>query len=284
MEPTRASLTAMGAALMRAAHTRRDRPPLVDDPWGERLVTASDRARLRDAVPDRLPPRAHPSYGAVILRARFTEDALEQAVARGVRQYVLVGAGLDSFALRRPPWAERVAVFELDHQATQQLKLRRLRGLGIDPGAIAHHVEADLASEPLDVALDRSPFDRSLPAFFAWLGVSAYLTRDANLRTLSGIARSGAAGSELVFSYLDQRRLDAPNDAQRRLHERFAAIGEPWLSGFHPGRIARDLRAVGLSLVEDLDYTQVHARYRAGRHDGLSTPAGGRLARALVAA
>ena len=131
MEPTRASLTAMGAALMRAAHTRLDRPPLIDDPWADRLVTASDRARLRDAVPDRMAPRAHPSYGAVILRARFTEDALEQAVARGVRQYVLVGAGLDSFALRRPPWAERVAVLELDHPATQRLKMQHEVGEGL---------------------------------------------------------------------------------------------------------------------------------------------------------
>src|SRR4051812_350641 len=127
MDPTRASLTAMGAALMRAAHTRLDRPPLIDDPWGERLLTPSDRARLRDAVPGRVPLRAHPSYGAVILRARFTEDALADAVARGVRQYVLVGAGMDSFALRRPPWAEELAVVELDHPATQRLKLQRLR-------------------------------------------------------------------------------------------------------------------------------------------------------------
>ena len=284
MEPTRASLTAMGAALMRAAHTRLDRPPLIDDLWGERLLTPSDRARLRDAMPGSVPLRAHPSYGAVILRARFTEDALAHAVARGVRQYVLVGAGMDSFALRRPPWAQELAVFELDHPATQRLKLQRLRGLGIEPAAIAHHVGTDLASEPLDVALARSPFDRRAPAFFAWLGVSAYLTRDANLRTLRGIARSGAAESELVFSYLDQRRLDAPDDRQRRLQQRFAAIGEPWLSGFDPGQIATDLHGLRLRLVEDLDYTQVHARYRTGRHDGLFASAGGHLARARVAA
>src|SRR5215218_4700996 len=125
MERTRVSLTAMGAALMRAAHTRLDRPALIDDPWAERLVTASERATLREAALRSLSAqgrrrlqalgagdavtaalaRAHPSYGAVVLRARFTEDALALAVARGVRQYVVVGAGVDSFALRRPPWA-----------------------------------------------------------------------------------------------------------------------------------------------------------------------------------
>jgi methyltransferase (TIGR00027 family) len=217
----------------------------------------------------------------VILRARYTEDALAAAAARGVRQYVIVGAGYDSFALRRPEFARDVAVFEVDHPATQRRKLARLRELGVEPSpATLHFVAADLAAEELDAALARSPFDPAAPAFFAWLGVSAYLDRDANLRTLRAIARAGAPGSELVFTYLDQRRLDAPGPAQRRLLERFAAIGEPWVSGFHPGELLGVLRAAGLELVEDTDYLQLDARYGAG----LAPPDGGHVARAAPSA
>src|SRR3954451_1813890 len=151
MDPGQPSITAMGAALLRSVHTRLDRPALLDDPWGERLVFESDTASVRERqgvesaedVETRL--RSHPSYGTVIVRARYTEDALEEAVREGTRQYVIVGAGLDSFALRRPEWAEGVRVFEVDHPATQEFKLGRLAELGIEvPGHLVP-VAADLS-------------------------------------------------------------------------------------------------------------------------------------------
>jgi methyltransferase (TIGR00027 family) len=152
-----ASVTAMGTALMRSAHTRLDRPALIDDPWGDRLILDDERAamlansRYQD-LDSAL--RAHPSYGTVILRSRYAEDALAQAVARGVRQYVLIGAGLDSFALRHPPFAHDLEIFEIDHPATQEFKRSRLAqcGIALPPGL--QLVAADLSETGLGVALE----------------------------------------------------------------------------------------------------------------------------------
>src|ERR1700678_4549305 len=137
----RASMTAIGTSLMRAAHARLDDPVLVDDRWGERLIHDDERGSVRAAhgdieVYEAL--RRHPSYGNVILRARYTEDALERAVGRGTGQYVIVGAGLDSFALRRPAWARELVVFEVDHPATQKFKLARLAEAGEPEPAAVH--------------------------------------------------------------------------------------------------------------------------------------------------
>ncbi|MDQ1605505.1 MAG: hypothetical protein QOE01_3350 [Actinomycetota bacterium] len=212
------------------------------------------------------------------------EDALAKAVARGVRQYVIIGAGLDSFAVRRPEFARDVDVFEVDHPATQELKLERLREAGIDPATAAHYVAADLGVEALDAALARSPFHPGATAFFSWLGVTAYLTREANLQTLGAIASCGAPGSELVFTYIDQRDFDAPADEERRrVRELFAAVGEPWVSGFDPASLAEDLRSVGLTLVEDLGRDEQRERYCSGRDDGLSPSVADHIAHARVA-
>ena len=133
MDTGRASTTAIGTALMRAVHTRLDSPALIDDPWGERLGFAGEReaVQARAGAPDLdAILRAHPSYGTVIMRARYTEDRLADAVRDGVRQYVIVGAGMDSFALRRPGFAHELEVFEVDHPSTQELKIERLAAYG----------------------------------------------------------------------------------------------------------------------------------------------------------
>jgi methyltransferase (TIGR00027 family) len=295
-----ASRTALATSLMRAIHTRVDRPRLIDDPWGDRLVTAAERAALcrrilAQAQPDsrrrleRLGSeqtvldatlRRHPTYGDVILRSRYAEDALEAAVARGVRQYVLVGAGLDSFCVRQPTFARALDVFEVDQPASQALKRERLAGIEV-PGNV-HFVAADLAREPLGAALERAGFSSTVPAFFSWLGVTMYLSRDANLTTLRAIATCSAPGSELVFTYLDQRVLDARVPALEAMRAKRAEMGEPWVSGFDPTTLAAELRDVGLVLLEDLTGREMTARYCAGRTDGLAAGGTGHVARAGV--
>jgi methyltransferase (TIGR00027 family) len=268
----RASATAIGTSLMRAAHARLDDPVLLDDRWGERLIRDDERAAVRaahDGVELYAALRRHPSYGNVILRARYTEDALEQAVARGVGQYVIVGAGLDSFALRRPAWARELDVFEVDHPATQKFKLARLAEAGEPEPAGVRFVAADLGEVSLDAALTGSGFDAARPAFFAWLGVTPYLTREANLTTLAAIARAGRGGdpgeSELVFSYLDQRVFERGNWPERtqRVRDAVAAAGEPWVSGLDPDALGELLHGVGFELIENLGPDQIAARYRA---------------------
>jgi methyltransferase (TIGR00027 family) len=287
MEQTRASLTALGAALMRAAHTRLDPSPLINDPWGDRIVleaereavlsvvlqslSAQDRERCeklgdRNAVLDAA-LQLHPGYGWAVLRARYAEDALETAVGRGVHQYVIVGAGFDSFALRQPPFARHVLVFEVDHPATQGVKRERLHGCDVPLPHTLHLVPADLSHEQLADALARSAFRPTEPTFFAWLGVTQYLTREANLATLRGIAGCSAPGSQLVFTYLEQSELagDRASGGGRRVQAAFAAAREPWVSGFDPSRLGEDLAAIGFTLIEDLDGLDAKARYCPGR-------------------
>jgi methyltransferase (TIGR00027 family) len=254
----------------------------LDDPWGDRLVPEVFRDGFRRRILARMDTEAravalrspdqvldnfllaNAAYPGVVLRSRYAEDALRAAVQRGIRQYVLIGAGFDSFALRRPAFAETLEIFEIDHPATQQLKLRRIKACGITLPPSVHFVAADLANEGLSTALARSPYRNDEPGFFSWLGVTVYLTREANLSTLRAVAAVGAAGSELVFSYVDQ--IEFAEGGSRSPHspnaQAVAAMGEPYISGFNPAELACDLQQVGLELVEDLDGPQMSQRYR----------------------
>jgi methyltransferase (TIGR00027 family) len=298
------SRTALFTSLMRAVHARRDPSPILDDPWGDRLVPKSERDRFSQRILDRMDPDtravaarasgsmlddymlANAAYPGVIIRSRYTEDALRAAVDRGIRQYVLIGAGFDSFAVRRPAFSEALEIFEIDHPATQTLKAQRIRECGVTLPNSVHFIAADLASEGLSAALARSSFRRDEPAFFSWLGVTIYLTREANLATLRAVAGCGGRGSELVFSYIDQIEFSAGGSrspgSQIANAEAVAMIGEPYLSGFDPHRIAADLAQVGLELVEDLDGEQMFERYGRTRANPLRPSSSMHLARARV--
>jgi methyltransferase (TIGR00027 family) len=295
-----ASRTALAAALMRATHTRLDRPRVIDDPWGDRLVPDDEKAELARRIRSEASPesrarldvlgsdravidavlRRHPSYGGVVLRTRWAEDALADAAAHGARQYVLLGAGLDSFCVRQPDFARVLDVFEVDHPASQALKRERLGAVAVPDNV--RFVAADLAHEDLGSALGAAGFRSEVPSFFSWLGVTVYLTRAANEATLRAVSSCAAPGSEIAFTYIDQRALDAgaPQLDARRTQR--AAQGEPWRAGFDPTALADDLRALGLSLVEDLDGDALTARYCAGRSDGLAVARVGHVARARV--
>jgi methyltransferase (TIGR00027 family) len=275
------SRTALATSLMRALHSRRDPSPLLDDPWGDRLVPQSERDRFCQRILARMDSEARAAalrspgsilddffltnvaYPGVVIRSRYTEDALREATKRGTRQYVLIGAGFDSFALRRPAFSEPLEIFEIDHPATQAFKIERIGDCGISLPSSVHFVSADLATEDLAAALARSSFRKDEPAFFSWLGVTVYLTREANLATLRAVANLGVRGSELVFTYVDQIEFDpdgprSPGDPNAKAA---AMMGEPYLSGFDPKEIANDLMHVGLELIEDLDGPKMSERY-----------------------
>ena len=287
------SFTALATALMRSLHTRADPLPLIDDPWGERLVPEIVVRKIAERLPPGDAPgaavdgwlRANPAYSNVITRARFSEDALRDALARGVRQAVMIGAGFDSWALRRPEAAREVQVFEIDHPATQDLKRRRIAACAGGAPAGLHFLPADLSRESLGEVLARSSFSSDAPAFFSWLGVTMYLSRDANLTTLRAIAGCAAPGSELVFSYVDQAAFGAGAMAEefQVLQRSVAKLGEPFVSGFDPAVLAGDLRAIGLDLIEDCDDTQLVARYDPQGLNGMRPSIRSRIARVHVA-
>jgi len=298
------SHTALTAALMRAVHTRLDRPRLIDDAWGDRLVSAEHKAALhrralqgtkpearrrltrlsQDGIVDAV-LRCHAAYGSVILRSRYAEDALEHAVARGARQYVLIGAGFDSFIVRQPESARDIDIFEIDHPKSQALKRQRLEEYGVWLPPNVHFVPADLARESLASVLARYKFLSKPKTFFSWLGVTVYLSREANLATLRGVAASSATGSEIAFTYIDQQALEGARSKMRaRMQASRGTLREPWLSGFDPATLATELKQRGLLLVEDLGSLQLRERYCAGRTDGLLPGASGHIALARVSA
>ena len=283
---------------MREIHTRFDRPALIDDTWAEQFVPDTERAVIlsfRDVrVEDFESPNAalaaalrkSPAYPSAILRTRWTEDALQAAVAEGVRQYVIIGAGMDSFALRRPDFAKGVHVIEVDHPATQSFKRERLRVAEVQVPPTLEFVAVDLSSHDLGTALKRSAYRTDRPAFFSWLCVTMYLTRDANLATLKAIASCSVPGSELAFSYIDQREFDPTLQSKdnKLVQSNAGALGEAWVSGFDPAELSADLRNVGFALEEDLDGEQISKRYYGSSKHALRPLVTNHYARARVTA
>ena len=280
MTPPNASRTALATSLMRAMHSRTAPAPLIDDSWGDHLVPET----MRQAMPEPA-LRANAAYADVIVRTRYTEDALAAALARGVDQYVIIGAGFDSFAHRRPAAARALTVYEVDHPATLGLKRQRLQACGVTESSDLHYVAADLSREDLSAALAHSPFQPGRPTFFAWLGVTMYLSREANLAALRAIAASAAPGSELVLTYVDEAvfaRGHAATDAFTELRQRVASVGEAFLSGFTPAGLSAQLEGIGFQLMEDLNGDEMVARYDADGINGLQSNNAAHIARARV--
>lgn len=260
--------TALGVATLRAAHQLLDEPPVFVDPLALAMVGPGREAAIRND-PGRFD--AGPLRGlraSVAVRSRYAEDAWAAARDEGVRQYVLLGAGYDTFACRTPDRDSRI--FELDHPATQARKRARLAEAGLTPPANCLFVPVDLADHSLAEALAAAGFDREIPAFFSWLGVAMYLAEATVFATLEAVAGL-APGTEIVFDYPVSPTLLSP--AERRGREavvaRATAKGEPWLSTFEPGPLAARLAAMGFAVLEDLGGPELTTRYLAGRRDGL---------------
>jgi methyltransferase (TIGR00027 family) len=273
------SLTAWSAANYRAAHQFLDEPRVFDDPLALRILGRDGEAALR-ANPQRF-QQAATLRAMVAVRARYSEDELARAVEQGVRQYVILGAGFDTFAYRNPYPAERLRVFEVDHPATQGWKRARLRAAGIAIPASLTFAPVDFETETLADGLRRAGFKTDQPAFVSMLGVVVYLTRAAALETLRFVA-SMPAGSAIVFDYaIPSSALGEPERAGReRFAERVAAIGEPWITYFDPTDLASELRRLGFDQVQDLPPAEANRRYLKDRADGLHVGNGTRLMKA----
>lgn len=274
----RASRTAFGAALYRAAHQIEDVPAVFADPLALRIVGPEAERSLRSGEDPHARRAGLRAFVAV--RSRYAEDCLAEAHRRGIRQYALLGAGLDTFAYRSG--LPGLTVFEVDHPATQAWKRALLSRAGIGvPGSVVY-VPVDFERETAGGALARAGFDAGRAAFLAWLGVTPYLPREAVMETLGFVARL-PGGSEIVFDYSEQEGRDgAGRLAHQALAARVAAVGEPFRSAFDPAALAADVRRLGFSDVEDLAAEALEARYLRGRADGLRLRGSGHLVRARV--
>jgi methyltransferase (TIGR00027 family) len=288
MQEGRASRTAERVAMRRAAHQLYDEAPLVfADPLALRILSEASRVELREREEvERTQPFARGMRAFLCARSRFAEDALERAVANGVRQYLVLGAGLDTYGARSglPKHSVHPAlrIFEVDHPATQAWKRACLEQSGVHVPTTVTFVPVDFEREGLMERLRASGFDAGAPAFCSWLGVLPYLTREAAVGTLHALG-SLPAGSGVAFDYSVAREsLSLTQQAAYDwLADRVARAGEPFRLGFDPAELRQLLRECGFGQGEDLDSEAIVARYFAARTDGLTVRGGlGRLASA----
>jgi methyltransferase (TIGR00027 family) len=276
----------MGVAGMRAAHLAGPGPYVFEDPWALKLTSDSYRqlAERGELAGFFAGLGLTPIEGQILGRARWNEDALEQSLARGVGQYVILGAGLDSFALRRRDLLDRLAVFELDHPDTQRYKLARLEELGVAIDPRVQFVAVDFEKENSEAALARCGFEADVPAFFSWLGVVTYLSHDDVLGTLSGIRAASCESSEVALDYpIAPQELAEPDRALfESIRDGSAELGEPRLATHVPAVLRREICDLGFECIEDLSCEEHHARYFADRSDGLRPYPQVRLARFRV--
>ncbi len=254
-EPSR---TAQMIARQRAAHQVLDHGSILDDPFALKILHEDEKDVLQFA-------NQHPmaSIGRLFTaaRSRIAEDAFSRAVERGVRQIVILGAGLDTFALRNPHSALEIRIYEVDHPATQALKRQRLAEAQIAHPTSLVLAPVDFEREDLGEELVAAGFQQNSPAFFTWLGVVPYLTEDAIHRTLAYIA--SIRDSELAFDYMEPA--EAFSEELRKLEkaraEQLEKMGERSATRFEPAGIAAILRSQGFSEIEDIGYREIASRF-----------------------
>jgi methyltransferase (TIGR00027 family) len=290
MKDNNVSRTAEIVAAMRAKHTMYDKPVVFEDPYAIDFCNKRWQGMLRAGnlpwkVMDKVARGMQAIALEVIGRARYTEDLLDLAIAKGVTQYVILGAGFDSFCLRRPDLASSLKVFEVDFPSTQTAKRQQmLKNYGALPSNL-HFVDVDFERETLADGLARSDFDPSKGAFFSWLGTTMYLSHAGVTSTLRSLVSYTASNSELVFDYYTAPKLIAAVLALPRAQHfvtRIARRGEPFIGFYQPEEIAELLCANGLSLLENFSPRQQHQRYFESRSDRVKTFRRGYFAHAEV--
>lgn len=274
-EPSR---TALGAARHRAAHQLLENGRIFADPLALRILGEDGKTVAREAEED---PSGRRMRIFIAVRTRFAEDSLADAVERGVRQLVILGAGLDTYAYRGA-MRESVRVFEVDHPATQAWKRRRLAEAAIPLPPGLTFAPIDFERETLAGGLAGAGFEAEQPTFFTWLGVVPYLTEEAVWSTLSFIAGL-PNGAHVVFDYSDPP--DSLTPEMRALHEKRAArvaeLGEPWVGYFDSDKLRAGLTGLGFLSIEDLGPPQIAARYFPSRAGSIPEK-GGHILRAAT--
>ena len=264
--------TAARVALWRALHVQVDPPPhVLEDEIGLELLTPDKDWRSRG---DMDPQFTRPFRASIVARARFIEDLVLEQAGRGLGQYVILGAGLDSFAQRRPEIASQLKVFEIDRPVPQAWKRQRLIELGYGVPDWLRFVPVDFeAGEAWRDRLVAAGFDDSRPAMVVSTGVSMYLTKDANAATLREVAAL-APGSTLAMTFLLPLELADPEvrPGLEMAEKGARASGTPFLSFFTPPEILALAHEAGFSEARHVSAADLTQRYFMGRTDGLRPP------------
>ncbi len=275
------SRTALRVALLRAAHQLLDEPIVLEDPVALPILGAVAEAEMRNDPFQYNDPISRGLRALLVVRSRFAEDEVAKAVAAGVDQYVVLGAGLDTFAYRNRHGEAALHIFEVDHPATQQWKRQLLQDAAIPlPGNLTF-APTDFEHGTLAKGLADAGFQADRPACFSWLGVTMYLTEATIMETL-GFVASMPKGSSITFDFRVSSSLLNPIErvVSEVIAQRTAAIGEPLRSEFEPAVLREKVHALGFSEVTTCEPDELNLRYLNRRKDGLRS--GGRMLLARI--
>ncbi len=271
------SKTAQLAAAHRAYHFEHHQPPVLEDCLAATLLQPPFKTVLANRVLRWLFWRplfnkVQPISTFVVVRSRITEDFLEAAIRAGTRQYVILGAGLDSWALRNQ--TSDAITYELDHPDTQAAKQASIASADLVVPDNLNFVPIDFEADTISDVLANGSFDSASNTFVSWLGTICYLSDEAISQTFESLARVCAPGSQIVFDYFLPKSMMEPDDAEffDMLNEGGTKRGEPMISFHSPEDIRQILESVGFSVVQDLDAAEITQRYLGNRADGLSVP------------
>ncbi len=288
MQDNQVSITALITAFSRGYHATYDSPKIFDDFLASQLFSPEEHIFFRKQIAALLPiidsktAAANPdeetalrlvmqiNNGPITLsRSRFTEDCLEQSIASGLDQYVILGAGLDTFVVRHPELVDKLQVFEVDHPAMQTEKLTRLHRISPEIPANLHMIPVDFSRDDLEKALIQSGYRLEKPGFFSWLGVTYYLDRSAIQSTMQTLANIAVSGCELVFDYKNEEAFQPEkNPSSSEIIQTITRrSGEPMKTGFNPARLEEELMQYGFQTIENLSPQEIESRYFANRND-----------------
>lgn len=268
MKSKKRSRTAQMAAVIRALHFAYESPVVFEDPFAGQMAGPGwhflCKSRLLYLFATRTIYKSlDPIRRQVLARARYAEDKLQEALESGIRQYVIIGAGLDSFALRRGDLDGKISIYELDHPATQQAKKARVKALNLCLPEHHEFVPIDFEKENICDALAGSSYDPRKPAFFSWLGTVHYISQPAVFKTLTSIQSCAGLDSELVFDYAISEKHYSHQDHKTvtDLKRYTKRRGEPIVSTFDPDVFPRQVSQLGFVLMENVSPGEQAKRY-----------------------
>ena len=286
MENNQVSKSALITAFCRGYHARNDNPKIFNDFLSYDLFTEDERITLINTILQigkTIDPITAATFkdnesalmwsmqqGSIVAlttsRLAYAENNLLETIKHGAKQYVILGAGMDTFAFRHLELQENLQVYELDHPATQTYKSNRINDLGWKTPSNLNYVPVDFTKDNLESAFSNSSFDSKKLTFFSLLGVSYYLTSEGLFDILRTITNISPKGSSIIFDYFETG-LFAPNKNNQDVIKGSQKAGEPLKSGFNPSMLAEDIRSLGLRLHEDIGPTEIENRYFSGRLD-----------------
>ena len=276
--------TAEGAVMGRAAHAIHAESPILDDSWAIRLLDPATQAQVRDpAYAERSMVwgdfDSAPLFALNVGCLRYAEDEVDRGVERGIDQYLILGAGFDTFALRRGDLRDRLQIYEVDHPDVQALKRARIAKAGASPDGMPTFVPLDFESTRLAEGLGATDFEPERPCVVSWMNTIPYLSEAATQATLRELAELMAPTSRLALNYACDVPLSETQRAyMQSLQGKVSQSGEPLRARWTPEAFEELLVGVGFRIVEHVSEQVLHSRYFEGRADGLSPGVPARLA------